>query len=86
MDVKTAHPGLPALEWVVRALLLVAGVLAGRRLGTLWRALGSGRRKGRGGPEGGLQGAGVPAGLKPPPPALFAAAAEGFPRAHEEAA
>ena len=81
-----AGPGRTTLGWAMRGMLLVAGLLAGWRMGALWRALVSGHGKGRGGPGEGLDGAGVPAGLKPPPPTLFAAAAEALPRNHENAA
>jgi hypothetical protein len=75
-----------ARAWAIRGLLLMATVLAGRSTRSSWSALISPKVGKRDDPDDGSQNAGVPARLMPPPPPLFAVAANALPEPDEEAA
>ena len=75
------------------AKIVIGGVKVQMLIPRLFVALGSSLRAGvfpkggkRGDPSDGLQGAGVPARLKPPPPVLSAAAAKVLPQFDEREA
>jgi len=67
-------------------VLLVAAVLVGRKFRSSWQALIFSKVAKRDDPDDGSQSAGVPARLNPPPPPIFALAANALPEPDEKAA